>query len=115
MTIFQVGTRVVLGKFPTLLWSGLMDGTPFTHPGVRKKDTGTVLPGFEGILSFQVTLSDFTIRNPEIPGHPVYIVSHDEQTGTGKTIAAVTGTVVTENLCSGKGIPGLFPEGPGRH
>jgi hypothetical protein len=76
--IFQVWARFIVGKVTALLGSGLMNSATLAQTVMGKKDTGTVVPGFEGVFIFQKSFSNLSVTNAKMPSHPVDIFIPDE-------------------------------------
>lgn len=104
----EIRARLIIGEVATLLWSGLMDGAPFTHFLIGKKNTRTILSGLKGVFMLYIAFSHLTVADTKVPGHAINIVSHDEQAGTGETVTAIGWTKIAEFLVSAQAVCSVF-------
>lgn len=91
----QVGAGTAIRKPPALARPCVMNCTTPGHPFVGLKNTGPIFLYLEGIPGLHVFLSNYPIRDPKVPGQPVYVFSCYQQDRSVQAITAVSRAIIT--------------------
>ncbi|MDD2466475.1 MAG: hypothetical protein PHI97_20960 [Desulfobulbus sp.] len=83
LSIFKVWTGFVIGEFPALTGSCIMNSTTFTHFSRGKKHTGAVFSGTKGVSILQISMTHLTVADGKMAGNAIDIIRGQQQRRAG--------------------------------